>query len=79
MKTEPHIVTPEVVRLVDEYVSAELADAKKYSNSTPLDESGVFSLHRLAAEIYAHGYSDGSSVEMVRHQGVHLREFEAKK
>ncbi len=49
----------DVAHLVDLYVDSELRDEAKYDNRTPLDGSGVFSLHRIAAEIYALGYRDG--------------------
>lgn len=43
----------EIVQLVERYVGKELRDAEQYDNRTPLDSSGVYSLHLLAAEIYA--------------------------
>jgi hypothetical protein len=51
---------------IEEFVEQRLADAEKYPNSEPLDESGVFSLYRLAATIYAQGYEDGESIAEVR-------------
>lgn len=74
--TEHRIVTPDVVDMVDLYVEGELSDAAKYSNSTPLDESGIWSLHRLAAEIYARGFAAGEQVEAKRNNAVRLRERE---
>lgn len=61
----------EVVQLVERYVEHELSDAARFTNSTPLDESGIFGLHRLAAQIYAAGWRDGerSTVERARAQG----------
>ena len=59
-------VPPDVARTVETYVNGELADAKQYSNRTPLDESGVWSLHRLVAAAYARGFSDGAFVEAER-------------
>ncbi len=70
------VVTPEVVQLVDEYVRRELADAQKYDNSTPLDESGIYSLHLLAAQIFAKGYELGQTTADARHHGEHMRRRE---
>ena len=41
-----------VVQTVERYVDAELADVNKYENRSLLDESGIYSLHLLAADIY---------------------------
>lgn len=69
-----HIVVPrEVAELVERYVSAELADFAKYDNREPLDESGVYSLHCLAAKIYAQGFDDGDRVNEVRARGREAR------
>lgn len=62
-----------VVELVEAYVYSELQDAKRYDNRTPLDDSGIFSLHRLAAEIYAAGYADGERAESRREGANRLR------
>jgi len=48
--------------MVEDYVEKALHDARQYTNSAPLDESGVYSLHRLAAAIYAEGWRDGHIV-----------------
>jgi hypothetical protein len=73
---EPRIEPPEVVQLVESYAEKELADARKYENSTPLDESGIWSLHRLAAAIYALGYEAGERTEAARNQGARYRHRE---
>lgn len=52
-----------MVDAVEAYVREELRDAAKYDNSTPLDESGVWSLHALAAHIYALGFEAGERAE----------------
>jgi len=54
----------------------EHADDRKYTNRTPLDESGVWSLHQLAAEIYAAGFDEGSRTAERREQGRREREFD---
>ena len=64
--TTPQIEPREVVELVDSYVDEELHDRQKYTNREPLDESGVYSLHLLAADIYALGYSAGEQAEGAR-------------
>jgi hypothetical protein len=49
----------DVAQMVEEYVSKAHHDAEQYTNSELLDASGVYSLHRLAAAIYAKGWQDG--------------------
>lgn len=56
---EQPIETQDVAQRVEWYVDGELRDAEKYTNRTPLDDSGVYSLHRLAAEVYALGWREG--------------------
>lgn len=55
-----------VVQHVEQYVDRELQDAEKYDNRDLLDESGIWSLHELAAKIYAQGYADGQAAESER-------------
>lgn len=75
-----HRVEPqEVVELVEGYVMAELSDAEKYSNRTPLDEPGIFALHRLAAEIYAAGWKAGDFAAASREARVRGRERDARR
>ncbi|WP_422758737.1 hypothetical protein [Paenarthrobacter sp. C1] len=62
-----------VVELVDGYVRKALHDADAYSNVELLDESGVFSLHRVAAEIYALGFRDGEDAQSRRHDHERMR------
>jgi hypothetical protein len=52
-------VPADLVAEVERYVDGELADARKYDNREPLDDSGVWSLHRLIASAYQRGYDDG--------------------
>lgn len=67
-------VSSDVVQSVEQYVYRELADAKKYDNRAPLDESGIFSLHRLVAEAYARGWDDGERVAVQKERGRRDRE-----
>lgn len=59
MSDHGHPEPQQVAQMVEDYVQTSLSNAKQFSNSTPLDESGVYSLHRLAAAIYAAGWRDG--------------------
>lgn len=74
--SEP-IETEQVADLIERYVDQELSNAAKYDNCTPLDVSGVWSLHRLAAEIYAMGHEAGERVAMTRQRGHDARKREA--
>ncbi|MFD6400714.1 hypothetical protein [Nocardia sp. NPDC060249] len=64
----------EVVCHVEQYVEYELRDVKQFSNRALLDESGVWSLHRLAAEIYAMGYRAGDQAAAERGRKARSRE-----
>lgn len=59
----------EVVSAVDRYVDKAIKDAVKYENSALLDESGVYSLHLLAAEIFAMGYDQGYRTASAQQRG----------
>lgn len=77
--TEASRVEPrDVIDMVERYVDKSLRDAQKYSNSQPLDDLGVFNLHRLAAEIYAVGFKDGEIAESVRQNSARTRRREAE-
>lgn len=69
----------EVAQMVEEYIRSELDDSRKYSNRSPLDESGIWSLHALAAEIYALGWREGERVASQREHQALQREREARK
>jgi hypothetical protein len=62
-----------LVTAVDDYVSLELAHADKYPNRSPLDESGVWSLHRLVERAYASGFQDGVHAEDARQRAIATR------
>ncbi|MUL47583.1 hypothetical protein FZI85_25040 [Mycobacterium sp. CBMA293] len=66
-------VPDDVVQVVEQYVEGELSDAVKFDNRAPLDESGIWSLHRLAANIYAKGFEAGTRVEGERQRQVQRR------
>jgi hypothetical protein len=77
MPAEHIVVTQQVAEMVERYVEKALADARRYENSSLLDESGVYDLHCLAARIYAAGFDDGDRVAMVRARGVARRAADA--
>lgn len=63
MNTERPVEPLHVAQDVESYVDGEYRDAAKYSNRDLLDDSGVYSLHELAARIYQRGFNDGRAVE----------------
>ena len=71
MSVEPKAI----VDLVEGFVNDEHDDDRKYTNRTPLDSSGVWSLHQLAAEIYAKGFEEGVRTEEARQRGTRERKF----
>lgn len=73
MPSDPKVVTTQIIQMVEQYVWKELDDARKYGNRTPLDESGIWSLHRLCAEIYSIGFRDGEFVEAERQRYIAQR------
>ena len=69
------IIEPrEVAEAVERYVAEELANVAKYENRKPLDDSAVWSLHRLAANLFALGFEAGEQVAEVRARGQRDRE-----
>lgn len=73
---DSRILPREAVDSIEAYVDKQLRDAKQYSNSELLDESGVFSLYRLAAGIYALGYEHGEVIAELRCNSRRFREKE---
>jgi len=69
MSVEPKAITD----LVETFVNDEHEDDRKYENRTPLDESGVWSLHQLAAEIFALGFDEGTRTQDARERGRRQR------
>lgn len=63
-----------IALMVDEYAATEHDAARRYENRELLDESGIYSLHELAARIYQHGFNDGRATEALRSQGSMRRE-----
>lgn len=51
--------TPNAASAVEDFIDTEHDDARRYSNRSPLDHSGAYSLHRLAGRIYADGWGTG--------------------
>lgn len=70
---EPAFAPVDAVRLVELYVSSELEDARQYENRHPLDDSGIYALHQLAARIFSLGCVAGRDSERVRSEGARLR------
>ena len=69
---------PRVVMLVENYVDRELDDAARFENRSPFDASGVWSLHAVAAEIYALGWQDSEHTSNDRHARQNAREHGAR-
>ena len=47
------------------------------SNRTLLDSSSAWTLHQLAADIYAAGFEEGLRTSEVRERGARQRKFDA--
>jgi hypothetical protein len=71
---QPRVLPIALVQAVDTYAERELADAAKYDNRHPLDESGIWSLHALAAKCYAAGWADGEAAEGQRTSAARRRQ-----
>jgi hypothetical protein len=68
-----------IARLVESYVDDETRSAAKYTNRSPLDDSGVYSLHVIAARIFALGFHEGVQAEGWRQQSMRSRERDAQR
>jgi hypothetical protein len=75
MSVEPKAIAD----LVETFVNDEHDDDLKYTNRSPLDKSGAWSLHQLAAVIYAAGFADGTRTEETRERGRRHRKDDAAK
>jgi hypothetical protein len=53
------VAPSQVVQKVNQFIREERIDVEKWDNREFGDDSSVFSLHRLAAEIYHLGLDDG--------------------
>lgn len=71
--SDPRIIPQAVAQEVDLWIDKQIEDAINFVNSEPLDESGAWSLHALAARIYAAGFSDGERVTDQRLSAEHRR------
>lgn len=76
--SDPRIEPQDIIQMVESYVGKELNDAEKFVNREPFDNSGVWSLHALAARIYARGFEDGEQAESERGNAQRRREREAR-
>lgn len=74
----PRIEPQQVIQNVEQYIESELDAAARYDNREPLDSSGAYSLHRLAAEIYAAGWADGERAEAERSREQRRRDRDAE-
>lgn len=63
-----------VIESVDRFIADEHRDARKFSNREVLDDSGAYSLHGVAAGVYARGYQDGRMAERARSNNERQRE-----
>lgn len=80
MARDAHQVEPQpVADLVDQWVDRERNAAAQYDNKDLLDEDGIWSLHRLAAEIYTRGHDDGEIVADARNRAANVRKREDAK
>lgn len=61
MSDQP-IETRAVAQEVEMFIDKEIEQVAKYENRQHMDESATFSLHQLAAQIYAMGWRDGAAV-----------------
>jgi hypothetical protein len=73
MNVEPLVIA----EMVESFVDSEHEDDRKYENRTPLDESGVWTLHQLAGRIYAAGFDEGSRTTEVRGRGRRQRKSDS--
>ncbi len=62
--TEQRVEPAEVIDLVEDYVRRALNSAEQYSNSQPLDESGV----------YAMGWAAGETAQQRRDSAARVRQ-----
>jgi hypothetical protein len=73
MSVEPKAIAD----LVESFINDEHEDARKYSNRTLLDSSSAWTLHQLAADIYAAGFEEGLRTSEARERGTRQRKFDA--
>lgn len=76
---ESRIAPLDVIAQVDHWISAQIDSARRYENSELLDESGAWSLHALAAQIYARGWRDGEMAESNRAHGQRGRDRDSER
>lgn len=62
-----------IADLVEDFVTDEYRQAAQYDNKDVLDDSGVYSLHLLAARIYAEGHAEGRRAAEARQRGERRR------
>lgn len=78
MSRDQSTVEPKAIAdLIESFINDEHEDARKYSNRTLLDSSSAWTLHQLAADIYAAGFEEGLRTSEVRERGARERKFDA--
>jgi len=76
-ESRARIAPRDVIDDVDRWIGEEISQAERYDNRELLDSSGCWSLHALAALIYARGWTDGERAESARSESQRRRERDA--
>jgi len=67
-----------IAELVESFINDEHEDARKYSNRTLLDSLSAWTLHQLAADIYAAGFEEGMRTSEARERGTRQRDADKR-
>ena len=71
------ILPTQQIEEVDRVIDGLIRDAARYDNTELLDESQCWTLHQLAAQLYAAGFEDGQRAEAARGRGQKARDLAA--
>jgi hypothetical protein len=63
-------VPTDVIFRVNSFLEEQRAEVEKYTNRGHLDQSATWSLHALARDIYAAGWSDGYIASAAAERGA---------
>lgn len=75
MRTDqPRVEPSDVVEAVEQWITHALNASAKYSNHELLGADDAFTLHRLAAEVYAIGWEHGERAEARRQSAQRYRD-----